>query len=272
MFDFLCALRCVLQYRDYRPQPLTLNGVRRWIQQFDRQDRKYIRRLLKSIFYLRERAVREILIEQNTALMKRLAAAGLQPHQLIYVEVHEAGSSSGLMLNILRDNGRLEQRGCRFIHAKDLKGITDETFDAGESALIYVDDFVGSGKQLGDERDFAINYAVGTFSEFLLTPSICEEGYGALQARGIEIFAGHVHMKAERPLHNDSAIFTPAIKGRLRAICNQIDHRAPTGFRNMAVMVVLYRNSPDNVPMLLRGSAGQKPFIGIFPRTTDMPV
>ena len=40
----------------------------------------------------------------------------------------------------------------------------------------------------------------------------------------------------------------------------------------MAAMVILYRNAPDNVPVLLRGSGGQAPYIGIFPRTTDMPV
>ncbi len=37
-------------------------------------------------------------------------------------------------------------------------------------------------------------------------------------------------------------------------------------------MVVLYRNAPNSVPALLRGSQNQVPFAGIFPRTTDMPV
>jgi hypothetical protein len=272
MFDFCCAIRSVLQYRGYRPQLLTVARVLRWMRQFDRRDRKYIRRLLKSVVYLSEKNVKNILIEQNEALMERLTQAGLTPHQLIYVQVHDAGSSSALMLNMLRDEARLEQRGCSFLDAKNVKGITETTNDLGQCALIYVDDFVGSGKQLGDERDYAVQYAVGTFSEFVLIPSICEEGYSALQARGIEIFAGHIHKKVERPLHNDSTLFAPAIKGRLRAICSQIENRVPLGFHNMAAMVVLYRNAPDNVPALLRGNAGQKPFIGIFPRTTDMPI
>jgi len=272
MFDFLCAIRSILKYRGYRPQRLTFRGVRRWIRQFDQRDRKHIRRLLTSVFYLREKKVKEILVQQNTALMKQLTDAGLKPHQFIYVQVHDAGSSSGLMLNMLRDEARLQQRGCYFVDARDAKRIAETTFDLGESALIYVDDFVGSGKQLGDERDFTVQFATGTFSEFLLTPSICEEGYAALKTRGIDIYAGHVHNKAERPLHDDSTIFSPPIKARLREICNQIDRQAAIGFRNMAVMVVLYRNAPDNVPVILRGNGGQKPFIGIFPRTTDMPI
>jgi hypothetical protein len=272
MFDFYCAIRSVVEYRGYRPRLLTVARVLRWIRQFDRRDRKHIRRLLKSVVYLSEKAVKHILLEQNKALMKRLEADGLKPHQFIYVSVHDAGSSSGVMLNLLRDEGRLQQRGCNFLDARDAKGITNTTYDLGESALIYIDDFIGSGKQLGDERDFAIQFATGTFSEFVLVPSICEEGYEALEGRGIEIFAGHIHKKVERPLHNDSGLFAPAAKGRLREICSQIDHLVPFGFRNMAVMVVLYRNAPDNVPVLLRGTPGQKPFIGIFPRTTDMPI
>jgi hypothetical protein len=56
--------------------------------------------------------------------------------------------------------------------------------------------------------------------------------------------------------------------------CNDfvVDQRTALGFGRMAVMVVLYRNSPDNVPVLLRGNTHQEPFIGIFPRTTDMPI
>lgn len=272
MLDFCCAILSVLRYRDYRPQPLSFSRVRRWLQQFDRRDRKYVRRLLKSVIYLPEKTVRQTLIEQNEALTTRLAAAGLQSHQLIYVSVHEAGSSSGVMLNMLRDAVHLDQRGCVLLDAKDLKGISDTTNDLGEGAIIYIDDFVGSGKQLGDERDAAIQYAVGTFAEFVLVPSICEEGRDALEGRGIEIYAGHVHMKSDRPLHTDATCFDPIGKGRLRAICGQIDRQVPFGFHNMAVMVVLYRNAPDNVPVLLRGSGGQNPFVGIFPRTTDMPI
>ena len=204
--------------------------------------------------------------------MQRLAAAGLQPHQLIYVQVHDAGSSSPVMLNMLRDAARLEQRGCSFLDSNNTRGITEMTNDLGEGALIYVDDFVGSGTQLSEARDFAAKYVIGNFAEFVLAPSICEEGRERLDGRGIEVFSGHVHTKAERPLHETSTIFDPATKTRIREVCRQIDQQTALGFNSMAVMVVLYRNAPDNVPVLFRGSTHQSPYIGIFPRTTDMPI
>jgi hypothetical protein len=272
MRDFICAIVAAWKYRDYLPQPLTMRGVLRWIRQFDHNDRKPICELLGHVIYLPEKTVRQILIEQNAALMQRLIDAGLQPHQIIYMQVHDPGSSSPVMLNILRDAAHLDTRGCSFLDARNERGIADLTNDLAEGAIIYVDDFIGSGEQLGDERDFAMQFAVGNFVEFALVPSICEEGLIALEQRGIEVFAGHVHKKAERPLHNDSTILDLSTRDRLRTICNNIDGQIALGHRNMAVMVVLYRNAPDNVPVLLRGNAHQTPYVGVFPRTTDLPI
>lgn len=272
MFDMFWAIRAVLRYRGYLPQPLTIVGVFQWLAQFDRRDRKYIRRLLDYVIYLSEATVKNVLVTQNEALMQRLSGAGLRPHQLIYVQVHDAGSSSPVMLNMLRDAAHLEQRGCIFLDSNNTRGITEMTNDLGEGALIYVDDFVGSGTQLCEARDFAAQYVMGTFSEFVLAPSICEEGRTILDGRGIEVFSGHTHTKAERPLHESATVFDRKTKRRIRDICEKIDRQTALGFKGMAVMVVLYRNAPDNVPVLLRGSTHQAPYVGIFPRTTDMPI
>jgi hypothetical protein len=271
MRDFFYAIWAAWKYRGYQPQVLTVARVLDWIRQFDRDDRTHVCQLLRHVIYLTEKTVRQILVEQNNLLMQRLLDAGLQPHQIIYMQVHDPGSSSPVMLNILRDAAHLDTRGCSFLDAKNERGIADTTNDLAEGAIIYVDDFIGSGEQLGDERDFAIQFAVGNFAEFALVPSICEEGLSALEQRGIEVFAGHVHKKVERPLHDDSNIFNGKIRDRLRTICDTIDPKVALGHRRMAAMVVLYRNAPDNVPVLLRGNAHQTPYVGVFPRTTDMP-
>jgi hypothetical protein len=271
MRDFYFAVRALLQYPDYAPQPLTIVGVRRWIKQFKKGDRRHIWRLVENVVYLTAGKVRDILIEQNSNLTQRLMQAGLRHDQFVYVQVHDAGSSSGVMVNLLRDTARLKKR-CHFIDSRDTYRINDLTNTLGEGALIYVDDFVGSGQQLCDARDFAIQFVNGSFSEFVLVPSICEEGRDELTERGIEVFSGHLHQKAQRPLHANSTLFDATIKARLCAICEAIDGRAALGFQNMAAMVVLYRNAPDNVPVLLRGSPHQDPCVGLFPRTTDLPI
>jgi hypothetical protein len=270
MFDYFDSLLARSRFSGYLPQPVTLKTINSWLDQFEPRDRSNLRRLLKHITYLSEARVRKILVEQNEALIRRLTAAGLSTEKLIYLQIHDAGSSSPVMLNLLRDAVGLEQRGCNLLDAKNTLGLNEITNKLEEGALIYVDDFVGTGAQFCEARDFAVQYVEGTFSEFLLAPCICEESIYELGKRGVEAFAGHVHYKAERPLHENSSLFDSDAKSRLIELCNLIDPAVGLGFTSMAAMVVLYRNAPDNVPVVLRGSAQQNPYVGIFPRTTDL--
>jgi hypothetical protein len=272
MIETYQALKAVLRYSGYLPQPVTLARVHRWLRQFEPDDRQHILKLMENLIYLSEKMVRKMLVDQNAALMQRLADSGLPPENLIYVQVHDAGSSSPVMLNLLRDTAKLEQRGCRFLDAKNTLGLHKLTNELAEGAIIYVDDFVGTGTQFCEARDFAAKYVEGTFSEFLLAPCVCEEGIYPLAERGIEAFAAHVHSKSERPLHDNSSLFDKNIKQRLIEICEQIDPYMALGWRRSAVMVILYRNAPDNIPIVFRGSEKQAPYVGIFPRTTDLPV
>jgi hypothetical protein len=272
MMEIVRALRILGRFPDYRPQPVTWIRTLRWLRQFEANDRRGIRLLLDHIIYFTEEIVRKALVEQNEALMRRLIEVGLQPEKFIYVQVHEAGSSSPVMLNLLRDAAGLEQRGCRFVDANDTLGLNKLTNELEEGALIYVDDFVGTGTQFCEARDFAAQFVEGSFSEFLLAPCVCEEGFYPLGKRGIEAFAGHVHSKSERPLHANSNLLEKKVKARLIEICNEIDPRMGLGWLESAAMVVLYRNAPDNIPILFRGNLSQEPYIGIFPRTTDLPL
>jgi hypothetical protein len=251
---------------------VTFIGLIRWINQFDKRDRRHVRTLLERVIYLSEQDVRQMLLDQNRALMTRLAAAGLPPEKLIYIQIDDAGSSSPVMLNMLRDSAGLERLGCHLLDSRDILGISRTTNDVGQGALIYIDNFVGTGDQFCVARNSAAKYVIGTFSEFLLVPSICEEGLHKMGEVGIEPFAGHLHSKAERPLHDNSAILDAEAKERLRHICKQIGPGVGLGYRQLATMVVLYSNAPDNVPALFRGNLNQKPYAGIFPRFTDLPL
>jgi len=112
---------------------------------------------------------------------------------------------------------------------------------------------------------------VGTFSEFILAPSICEEAFEKLAERGIQAFTGHKHVKAERPLHAESPVFSDDQRKRIATVCKGIN-KFGLGFQDLATMVVLYRNAPNSVPIMLRGNVNQAPFFGIFPRWMDLPV
>lgn len=272
MWQFFQSLRAVFRFHDYNPQPVSLASANRWMKQFTKEDRRLAWKLLNNVIYFSEQDTKSILVHQNKVLMANLAKAGLPPKKLIYLQTDDAGSSSPMMLGMLRNAAGLEQQGCKMLDGRDLLGINNTTKKLEEGALIYVDDFVGTGDQFCKARTFAMQNVVGSFSEFLLVPSICEEGYVRLTDLGVTVYSGHIHAKAERPLHENSHLMQGAARDRLIAICKEIRPRIGLGYESLATMVVLYRNAPNSIPAILRGSDKQAPFYGLFPRFKDLPV
>lgn len=264
--------RYIRRFPDYRPQPVTVGRLESWTSQFSEKDAKATRTLLDRIVYLSEERVQKILVEQNRALSARLRRAGIAPDHTVYVSLHDAGSSSPVMLNLLRDAAGLERSGCHLIDGHNGILLNKVTNELAEGAVVYVDDFAGTGMQFCKTRKFVAQSIVGNFSEFLLVPCLCEEAIHRLGREGIDFYTGMVHTRAERPLHENSPILDQETKDRFRQMSLGIHSRVGLGFSGLATMVVLYRNAPNTTPLIIRGNLDQKNFVGIFPRTTDLPI
>ena len=264
--------RYIRRFPDYRPQAVTVGRLESWTSQFSEKDAKAARTLLDRIVYLSEERVQKILVEQNRALSARLRRAGIAPDHTVYVSLHDAGSSSPVMLNLLRDAAGLERSGCHLIDGHNGILLNKVTNELAEGAVVYVDDFAGTGMQFCKTRKFVAQSIVGNFSEFLLVPCLCEEAIHRLGREGIDFYTGMVHTRAERPLHENSPILDQETKDRFRQMSLGIHSRVGLGFSGLATMVVLYRNAPNTTPLIIRGNLDQKNFVGIFPRTTDLPI
>jgi hypothetical protein len=264
-------LQVLLRFSRYKPKKVTLRSIQEWLKQFPGRDHDLLLRLMLAARFVSEREALRLLVERNMALLRRLGDAGIPHNKIIYMQFDDAGSSSTQMLGLLKEHALLERSGCHFLDAKDVLGISKKTREVGDGAVIYVDDFIGTGKQFCGARDFAHDFFQGTFSEFLLSACICEEAFYKLGERGIEASAGFVHPLNDRALHPYSNVFSQQERERLLELGRTIDKRWSLGFNNVGTMVVLYRNTPNSVPLLLRGNVGQRPYFGIVPRTTDLP-
>ncbi len=244
-----------------------------WINQYPEiEDKKHILAALDRITYLTEADTRDTLVHLNNALLKDLHEAGVPPERIIYVQFHDAGSSSPVMLNLLRDATQLDRRGCRLVDANNQLELYKVTNEIGEGVIVYVDDFVGTGNQFSEVREGISQQIVGTFTEYLLVVAICEEGVHTLSKMGIETIKRFVDLKANRPLHPFCSRLSPAVRTRLEELSLNIDPHLGLGYHQLASMTVLYRNSPDTFPLLFRGSVNQQPNIGLLPRAQDLPI
>jgi len=208
----------------------------------------------------------------NRTILTRLKDSGIPPEKVIYIQVDDAGSSSPVMLNMLRDAANLERQKCRFVDSKNVLELHKVTNELEQGAIIYVDDFAGTGNQFCKTRRFIAEYIIGNFSEFLLIVGGCEEAIHQLGKWGVEPVVRYVHSKMDRPLHASSNFFAPDVKQRMRKLCTDISQNSGLGYEELATMMILYRNAPNTVPLLLRGSLNQTLRRGLFPRFKDLPV
>lgn len=264
--------RFLTMHWKYAPQRITFTSLVQWLRQFPKDRRWEILSLLNYIRFVTAEQTDQLILAGHTQVLERLEEAGIQPSQIIYVSFDAAGSSSHVMLNMLRDRENLSRRSGGLLHSNDGDKMTTLSSQIGSGAVIYVDDFSGSGRQFKRNRNAIYPHIAGNFSEFFLATCICEEALEILEELGVEPVPGIVHYKNERPLHQDSTILDPQEKAQIIDVCRTIHPQQGLGFRRLATMVVLDRNAPNTTPLLFRGSLHQHPYRGIFPRWDDLPI
>ena len=258
--------------RDYRAKKVSFGELRSWAKQFPSRYRPDLIRLAGNLEFVSEEETIDWLVALNDQILDALGEDDVSIKNVIYVTTDTAGSSSGVMLNHLRDRANLERRGAQFLDSRDVNGIQEATRKLGSGAIVYVDDFAGTGKQFTRSRRGVAEYIIGAFSEFFLLPCICEEALLKVTGIGVEPLARIVHMRSERPLLEECRFLKPGRRKRLVELSGE--HwgisKVSLGFGGLATNVIFYRNAPNTTPLIFRGSLGQKPFHGIVPRFDDL--
>ena len=270
--QFATMLRAAWKFRAYEPQPVTLPRLAAWVRQFPEEYRGDLLRLVADIRYVSKKETIRSLVELNQRVLTALKADGVDVENVIYIETDSAGSSSGVMLNLLRDHAKLQRSGATFLHSTNVTGIQETSMRIGTGAIVYVDDFAATGKQIVRSRKRVAQYVAGSFSEFFLLPCICEEAIGRLEPWGVVHEASFVHRRAERPLLPECDALPAERSEQLVNFSIETwgERRVSLGFDGLATNVVFYRNAPNSTPLLFRGHLGQKPLYGIVPRFDDL--
>lgn len=270
----LRCIRVARRLKAYEPKRVRFLSLVQWLQQFPKRYHTSLIKLADHIRFVTKDDTVGFLTRVNEQILDSLRQdeVGLDRRNVIYVTTDKAGSSSGVMLNLLRDHGNLERRGAVFLDSNDIQAIQNCTAKKGYGAIIYVDDFAGTGRQFLKSRERVAEYIVGSFSEFFLLTCICEEAKTSIESVGVETKYGFVHFRAERPLLDDCSHFDSRFKCQLLELSHSHwNKKSALGYRGLATSIVFYRNAPNTTPLVLRGNLGQHPWHGILPRYDDLP-
>jgi hypothetical protein len=262
--------KILFQFREYKPKAVNLLSVWEWLSQFPKPWRRHLFLLLDKIDFISEKEAIRNLIELNNNIIKRLEVEGVRFDRIIYIASDTAASSSHIMLGLLRDNENLERKGAKLISSRDAHFIQEITSQIGTGAIIYVDDFAGTGKQFTRNRKWSAQFIFGAFSEFFLAPVICEEAFHRIEDVGVVPITNNIYKINQRPLHSDCRMLSDSDRSGIVELCMKINPKEGLGFNKLATMIVFYRNAPNTTPLIFRGSLKQSPYKGIFPRTDDL--
>jgi hypothetical protein len=262
-----------LRFRGYSPKRVTPSSVRLWLNQFSEKERSALRKAANHLQYVSEKDFLKEMVDRNTSLLNKLRRADVPLSNVIYVSIGEAGSSSHAVLNLIRDRCQLQSLGCKLADGRSHDALRTLTDELGTGAIIYVDDFAGTGDQFCGEQEQLSQYIIGTFSQYFLVHTVCEEALYRIESNGVVAWQHSIHMKSHRPLHENSTFLNGEDRSCLIDLCKKIGRGKPgsLGYGDLAVSVVFHRNIPTNAPRIFRGDPKQKHFLGLLPRTTDLP-
>lgn len=271
--DYFFALRMWAKFRTYRPQKVTPKSALRWLRQFDASCKTALRKAAYHLHFVSEKDFVGNLLDRNRALLGRLRESGVALSDIIYVSIGEAGSSSHAALNLIRDHARLQIAGCKFADGRSNDALRELTNELGEGVIIYIDDFAGTGSQFCDEQARLSSFILGNFSQYFLVHTACEEAIEKIDGVGVVPWHYTVHKACDRPLHEDSNILAPQEKRALVDLSLTVARgkRGALGVGDLAVSIVFYQNIPNNAPRIFRGDNRQRHYLGLVPRTTDLP-
>ncbi len=268
----VAATKARMRLRTYEPKAVTIKEVLRWVRQFPKEIRLDLASLAANLVFISERQVTAWIVDLNEDILCSLESDNIGVRNVIYLTTSTAGSSSSVMVHRLRNRANLERRKAIILDHKDVATIRETTMNLGSGAIVYVDDFAGTGNQFMKSRQHIMQYVPEGFSEFLLLSCVCEEAKSKIEKAGVEIRSWFVHKKTDRPLSGCSTLLDEQKRERILKESQCIWGTNAMGYRALATNVILYLNSPNSTPLVFRGNLCQEPYFGIVPRFDDLPV
>lgn len=274
-------------WNSYKGREITTDIIREWLEQFDSfENQRYMFKLLEHIkFYtsieIREKMedlFREVKKEIRKAEKERIIKDNQRKRDDILVSyldqspVKSGAEYAKLFVeanNIYKDNSTIISK---------LENKIGESKDL--NALIFIDDFIGSGNSIIENlKEFADNYGelilekkliviIGVITGFLEGKYLIEKCINEL-GLPISIIILDPLDNSNKVFDNESAIFTkPNERERTKKICYDIgldlEKKHPLGYDNCQATVVFPNTCPNNsLPVLWKKT---KSWIPLFER------
>lgn len=271
--QYLYYARCLdlaKRFREYDPKPVRYWDVVAYLRQFDRKDRSHAIKMLQCVQFIGREALLSLMLAKLQEIVKQAETDEISPDSVIVVPASAAGDSSAQVHALLSNDQRCTALGVIFFSGTPLQ-LASKIKPLQSPVIVFVDDFAGSGEQFVKAHK-GWSGAIQRYSPttYFLACIMCSPAIDRTSQEGVIATPGREHRTSE--MFSECTQAQCGFEGAciLRSYAEEIHSALPLGFKNMGSMVVLFRNSSNNMPFLIRGTLGQRVWKGLFPRRDQL--
>ncbi len=257
------------RYADYEPlQGFSPAHLQAWLRQFSAQHRIAAVRLAKSVAYYGIDKITALMRPLKEAIDQQIAVEDVDPNSVFYVPLGRSGESGTDVVRRFRNANRLHHRQNQFVTLVDLPQVL---YKVGKPLVVFMDDFVGSGKQATDAWEGSVSQVVPDYIPlYLAVVAAFKDGIRRIETK-TPLHVLSVHTLGPRYQFLESAFrwLSNSEKTAIRTYCKRAGN-CPMGFGDLGLLVSFAYGTPNNTISVIRGSERQTPWLGLLPPWEDL--
>jgi hypothetical protein len=274
-FDAFCAdhadeiAELASTFADYQPiRGVGKPEIMRWLRQFSAQHRELAIKLAQSIHYYGTHSVNGMLRPLKQLIDQQIEAEHAAAAQVFYLPGGRTAESGPSMLHRFRNMNKMQNS----THFTDLLEAPQRLFGLQKPVLYFLDDFVGTGKQICDYWDHRVREVIPEYIPmYFCVIAGFRDGIDRVEKdTPFRVLAVEELTTRHHLLGSANHTFNNSQKQALKAYCDSWGNH-PLGHGNAGMLVSFSHGTPNNAPSVIRGSEKQKPMCGILPGWEDLP-
>ena len=256
-------------FADYQPLTgISVSHIMKWLGQFKMQHRSLALRLAKAVQYYSSVAINSELRSLGQLIGQAIEQEGIPQNSVFYLPGGRAGESGQDIARRYRNANNLRSRTDQFV---DMLELPDRLFKSNKPMVVFLDDFVGTGKQMCGYWDTVVSQYVPEYIPIYLgVVAGFSDGMQRIEDDSpLKVVSVHTLNSRHQLLSAGNVLFNKSEKQTLRGYCEQWANH-PHGFGDIAALVSFCHGTPNDASSLLRGSKKQRPWRGLLPGWDDL--
>lgn len=256
----------VAKFAGYEPSPVDRPRLGAWLQNNLRPQHWPLGlKLLREIKYFSIVEIMQLMRPLRDATVAQLQNDGFDESEAVYVPYGRVGESANDIIRRYRNVNQLHRRRHQFLSPMELM----EWCVDHDGPVVFLDDFVGTGKQVSDNWDDHFSALVlPTTPVYLSVLAAWGPGTDTIQDR-TPLRVLNLRTLDHRLQLESCPRLTGGEKNTIMRCCEAAGNE-PLGFGDLGLLVSFAYSTPNNSISVLRGSKGQRAFPGILPGYPDL--